>query len=217
VTWTKKGQEFYTEARNLSDAAWRTHDEALGWSNAGLLDLLIPKTDLFRFAYTKSPQQAADELVLMGWWEDRGDAYWIGCRWPHWQQDRVQVVNRRDKWNEAQRRRRRHLLGDHSLCLPDNCEEASTEESTVESTPESAEVSVDDKEVSSDDVSVSKDDSSSDPERNGTEKHLEGEYPKTVSDIEWTAIVRCEGCGGPMTKLDPSQTCHPNCVSSRAS
>jgi hypothetical protein len=118
VTWTKLGDEFAGESSALPDAAFRTHVEALLWSNHRLLDLLIPKRDVSRFAETDDPDTAVKTLVTAGWWEDRGDAYWIGCKFPHWQRDKVQVDNRRKQWAEDQRRSRRHRLDDHSLCLP---------------------------------------------------------------------------------------------------
>jgi hypothetical protein len=124
VTWTKLGDEFAPEAAVLSDPAFRTHVEALCWSNMRLLDLMIAKRDLKRFAETPEPQIAVNELVASGWWEDRGDEWWIGCKWPDWQRDKVQVEHRRQTNGEAQRRRRRHAIGDHSLCL-DSCKEKS--------------------------------------------------------------------------------------------
>jgi hypothetical protein len=119
MTWTKLGDEFAAEAAPLSDMAFRTHVEALMWSNHRLLDLVIPKRDLYRFAETAEPDKAAAELVDKEWWEDRGPVWWIGCRFPHWQRDRVQIDAQRKGWAERQRRSRRHKLGDHSLCLND--------------------------------------------------------------------------------------------------
>jgi hypothetical protein len=135
VTWTKLGDEFPPEARGLTDAEFRTHVEALGWSNTRLLDLLIPKTEVRRFAESPAAQDAPGGLVAKGWWEDRGDDWYIGLRFPEWQRDRQQVEHRRAYLAEAQRRRRAHKAGDHSSCLPATCKNApSTVESTVEST-----------------------------------------------------------------------------------
>lgn len=129
--WTKLGDEFPDEARDLSDAAYRTLTEAWCWSNRRLLDLTIDKRDLKRFAETANPEAAVEELVDMGWWQDLGDGRWfIGCRFSEWQRDRSQVEHRREQLAQAQKRRRRHLVGDHSLCL--NCK--ASDESTVDAT-----------------------------------------------------------------------------------
>lgn len=61
--WTKLGDEAPDEYADLSDAAFRTHIEALCWSNRRLLDLRIPKRDLRRFAFSEGTEQAAKELV----------------------------------------------------------------------------------------------------------------------------------------------------------
>lgn len=118
MTWTKLGDEFSDSAAPLSDAAFRTHVEALGWSNRRLLDLLIPKTQLKRFAETRDPDGAVKELVDTGWWQDVGDSWFVGCYFPEWQRDKVQVEHRREQEAIRQRRKRRHDLDDHSLCLP---------------------------------------------------------------------------------------------------
>lgn len=137
MTWTKLGDEFAPEAAVLSDSAFRTHVEALCWSNMRLLDLVIAKRDLKRFAETPEPDIAVNELVAAGWWEDRGDEWWIGCKWPDWQRDKVQVEHRRQTNAEAQRRRRRHQLGDHSLCLGKCKDEPSSDDTPDDSSTHS--------------------------------------------------------------------------------
>jgi hypothetical protein len=133
MTWTKLGDEFTDEAAPLSDAAFRTHVEALCWSNRRLLDLVIPKTALRKFAETIDPAQAVKELVETGWWQDTGDAWWIGVHFAEWQRDRVQVEHLRQRKAQDQRRKRRHDLDDHSLCLPGRCKALSPGESPGES------------------------------------------------------------------------------------
>lgn len=118
MTWTKLGDEWPEEARDLSDAAFRMHIEALCWSNRRLLDLRIPKRDVRRFAETDDPDLAVKECVTAGWWVDDGEVWDLSPRFPQWQQDAVQVEHRREKERERQRRNRRHKLDDHSLCLP---------------------------------------------------------------------------------------------------
>jgi hypothetical protein len=117
MTWTKLGDEFPAAARNLSDGAFRTHVEALTWSSSRLLDLMIPKHEVRRFAETLDPDTAVEELLDAGWWQDCGDAGWyIGCRFAEWQLERSVIDHRRALAAERQRRKRLHASGDHSLC-----------------------------------------------------------------------------------------------------
>src|SRR4051812_17547972 len=96
MTWTKLGDEFPDEARDLSDAAFRTHVEALCWSNRRGLDLNIPKRDLKRFAETNQPERAVEDLLRAGWWEDSGEDWSIGSQFPDWQLDAAVVAQRRE-------------------------------------------------------------------------------------------------------------------------
>lgn len=121
MTWTKLGDEFFPEVADLSDAAAILHVKALGWSNWRLLDLVVPRKDLKRFAFieSKSVDDAVAELIEAGWWQQiDADTYWIGTRFPEWQRDKVQVEHLRQRKAADQRRKRRHELGDHSMCLP---------------------------------------------------------------------------------------------------
>lgn len=74
MTWTKVSDDFSDDCWQLSDRAFRLHVEGLIWSNRKLLDLLLDKDDLRRWA--KHPD-AAEELVACGWWADEGDRYRI--------------------------------------------------------------------------------------------------------------------------------------------
>lgn len=120
MTWTKLGEEFGDAARKLSDAAFRTHVEALMWSNRRLLDLLIDPDDIRRFAETKHPEEAVAELVDAGWWRDEGEGWFIGCKFDDWQLEKSVVEVRREQSALRQRRHRMHGAGDHSLCT-DRC------------------------------------------------------------------------------------------------
>jgi hypothetical protein len=135
MTWTKLGDEFPDDAADLSDAAFRTHVEALAWSNRRLLDLLVPKRDLRRFAFSDSADLVVPELIKAGWWEEHGEYWWIGCRYPQWQQDRAQVQDKRDRDAERQRRKRKHDRGDHAECLPQNCPAARMSRATSRRDP----------------------------------------------------------------------------------
>jgi len=133
MTWTKLGDEFAVEARDLTDAEYRTHTEALIWSNWRLLDMMVPKRDLHRFAESPHAEAAVAGLVAKGWWQDHGRSWFVGVRFPEWQRDRAQVEHRRAYLSAAQRRSRKHKAGDHSECLPQSrCRQPSTVDSTVD-------------------------------------------------------------------------------------
>jgi hypothetical protein len=125
MTFTRLGDEYPAEARNLTDAEFRTHTEALTWSNWRLLDLHIPKEDVKRFAETGVPiARVTAGLVAKGWWRDDGAAWYIGLVHPEWQFSAFEV--RADKSRSAARMRRvrRHKANDHSLCDSANCQDA---------------------------------------------------------------------------------------------
>jgi hypothetical protein len=121
MPFTLLGDEFSddTDLAALSDAAVRTHIDALVWSSSRLLDLEIPKKDLARFAFSEDRAGAVAELVKAGWWIDLGDRWRVVHRaiwqWTKAQHEQRQLVNRR-----AQKHRR----GDHSLCLAGKCSHA---------------------------------------------------------------------------------------------
>jgi hypothetical protein len=117
MSWTKLGDEFSDEARDLTDAEFRTHVEALNWSNRRLLDLMIPKRDLRRFAESRDAEAAAAGLVAKGWWSSL-KAHWdIGLRFPEWQLERTVIEHRREGAALRKRRQRLHESGDHSTCI----------------------------------------------------------------------------------------------------
>jgi hypothetical protein len=124
VTWTKLGDEYGIEARDLTDAEFRTHTEALVWSNYRLLDLHIPKRDVMRFAESAAAADAVEGLAVKGWWEDRGDSWYIGLRFADWQAEKADTDRRRELAALRTRRWRKHKLGDHSLCTARGCKEA---------------------------------------------------------------------------------------------
>jgi hypothetical protein len=80
MTWVKTGDEFVDDAADLSDAAVRTHMDALHWSARRLLDLHVPKRDLPRFAFSPDAGRAVDELVTVGWWLDKGSSWYLAYR-----------------------------------------------------------------------------------------------------------------------------------------
>jgi hypothetical protein len=127
MSWTKFGDEYPVEARELTDAEWRTHGEALMWSNWRLLDLHIPKKDVRRFAEYDSPVSldvVIAGLLSKGWWRDDGAEWYIGLVHPDWQRDAGEVRTAQARAAARMRRIRRHRNGDHSLCDASTCEDA---------------------------------------------------------------------------------------------
>ena len=115
------GAEMAYQGAELSDAAWRTHCEALIWSRQRTLDGSIPKRDLPRFAYSANAGEAVVELIEREWWEDRGE-YWVLIFGMEWQVTKKQLEARRAADRKRQNRRRAHADGDHTLCVdPDHC------------------------------------------------------------------------------------------------
>lgn len=121
MTWCKLGDEFPAAARDLTDAEYRMHVDALCWSALRLLDLHIPKAEVRRFAESPDAEAAVKGLAVKGWWEDLGDTWYIGLKFPEWQLERVVAEKRREDDALRQRRRRMHKAGDHSLCLAGHC------------------------------------------------------------------------------------------------
>ena len=121
MTWTKLGDEFADAAWLLSDAAYRTHTEALQWSNRLGLDLVIPKRHLHRFAFSEHAEAGAAELCAEGWWKDDGDYWDISPHFADWQVESAVVEQRRADAALRQRRHRMHKADDHRLCLPGHC------------------------------------------------------------------------------------------------
>lgn len=101
MTWTKFSDDFSDDCWQLSDAAFRLHVEGLVWSNRKLLDLVLRKDEVQRWA--KNPE-AATELVDRGWWEDRGDRYFIVHHGAY--QRAADAVVHQQKINRANRAKR---------------------------------------------------------------------------------------------------------------
>lgn len=121
VTWTKLGDEYSDEARDLTDAEYRTHTDALIWSNRRGLDLMIPKRDLRKFAESPDAETAVEGLVAKDWWADEGNQWNVGLRFAEWQLERVVIVQRKEANALRVRRSRLHKAGDHSICITGNC------------------------------------------------------------------------------------------------
>lgn len=118
MTRTRLGEEFGEAARDLTDVGFRTHVDALCWSNWRGLDLLIPKRDLRRFGESPDAEAAAAGLVAKGWWADRDECWYVGLRFPEWQLERAVVEQQKEASALRARRIRMHKAGDYSAWGP---------------------------------------------------------------------------------------------------
>lgn len=197
--WTKIGDEFVDDAADLSDAAVRTHLEALAWSNRRLLDLVIPKRDLRRFAFSETADAAVTELVNVGWWEDCGNCWALVYR-PEWQQSREQVEKRR----EDNLRSQWHRRGKHDLCVVGKCAALSADDTRADARADTD------------------DDDGADPGRVGSVSGQALEDGTTAQPVLTTVpepdsygLANCVECGD-RAKLDALGTCSDFCAAAVA-
>jgi hypothetical protein len=110
MSWLKKSDDFAIDCRDLSDAAYRTHDEGLLWAMHRLNRGRFAKRELYRFAETMDPDKAAAELVEAGLWKDLGDSYEIVHCMPDQEEPDV-LTKRRADTAERTRKWRRKAAG----------------------------------------------------------------------------------------------------------
>lgn len=77
MTWAKTGSEFPLDAYNveLSDAAYRTHHEAITYLfTLERMDCYVRADEVRRFCGSAHAEMAVQELVGQGWWaiQDKG-------------------------------------------------------------------------------------------------------------------------------------------------
>jgi hypothetical protein len=116
MTWSKRGQEFSDECAmaGLTDAAYRTHSEAIDWLyRIEELSLLIPKRMLPRFAGSDSVGDAVEQLVGLGFWRTCGSSWEIVHHGDVIRQSIVAQQDKRgrDKRAQAAARERRARAG----------------------------------------------------------------------------------------------------------
>jgi len=114
MTWSKYGSEYSDELANsgVSDAAYRTHTEAIGWLyRVEDLKLRIPKHLVRRFAGSEEHEAAAKELADLGIWRDHGDT-WEIIHHAEVIRSSVQAQRqKRDRDKRAQSARRKRVSG----------------------------------------------------------------------------------------------------------
>ena len=114
MVWAKLDDAYGDECAVLSDAAFRTHTEGLGWTMRRVTEGRITMRDLRRFAETDDPDKAVAELVEHGWWEDHssGDGWMILHDMPcqrtreQIEADRAATAERQRRWREAHGKRK---------------------------------------------------------------------------------------------------------------
>lgn len=112
MTWLKLSDDFHRECARvgLSDAAYRTHVEALGWAMERETGGRITFRDLRRFAETIDPRKAVAELVAADLWQDAEDGWVISHHMEHQPEPDV-LAKRRENNAERQRQYRRRAAG----------------------------------------------------------------------------------------------------------
>lgn len=110
MTWTKLGDEFATECRDLSDAAFRTHVEGLNWAMKRETGGHVDARDVKRFAESPHADMAVDELVATGWWSIDGQGYRINHHMEH-QPEPDLIAKRRELTAQRVKKHRRKKAG----------------------------------------------------------------------------------------------------------
>lgn len=123
MTWTKIDENFPEDCARvqLSDAAVRTHLEALVWSMRRENGGRLRARDLDRLADTEHPEAAADELVSVGFWTQLPDGWQVEHQMGHQLEPEV-IAARRAMNAERQRKYRRNAAG-----LPEDDPDPTTE------------------------------------------------------------------------------------------
>lgn len=110
MTWTKLSDDYGDECRDLSDAAFRTHTEALIWAMRRETGGYIEARDVRRFAESPHADAAVDELVAVGWWSIERQGYRIRHHMEH-QPEPDLIAKRRELTAERVRKHRRKKAG----------------------------------------------------------------------------------------------------------
>ena len=106
MTWLKLPDDFDDSADDLTDAAYRTHVNALLYVMRRETGPRFPKRKLRLFAGTSDPDAAVPELLACAFWKDHGDEYEVVHGMEHQPEPEVLAKRRADD-AERQRRKRR--------------------------------------------------------------------------------------------------------------
>lgn len=120
MTWVKTGTEFPDDALDaeLSDAAYRTHHEAITWLyKVERTDCYISAAALRRFAGSPHAELAVTELVNLGWWRVQQQGYEVVHHGDVIRQSLAAQVKKREydkKLAKQRRARERRVVNDVS-------------------------------------------------------------------------------------------------------
>lgn len=126
MTWAKIDDSMFDRPSMLTlDRGIRlVHMEALAWCCKHLTDGLVPRHALRRLTDEPDIDAAAAALVAVGVWREV-DAGWELVDFHDDQLSADEVRDRQERARLRQERRRKHVDGDHSLCLSRYCKGAS--------------------------------------------------------------------------------------------
>lgn len=110
MTWTKLSDDFSDDCRALSDAAFRTHTEALIWSMRRETGGYLEAREVRRFAESPHADAAVDELIACGWWSIERQGYRINHHMEH-QPEPDLIATRRALTADRVKRHRRKKAG----------------------------------------------------------------------------------------------------------
>jgi hypothetical protein len=110
MTWLKLSDDWYRVCRGLSDAAFRTHTEAMAWTMDCETGGAISQRDIPRFAESPHVNEAITELIAMGFWTPIGDDFQLVVGMEYQPEPEV-LAKRRELTAERQRKYRRKAVG----------------------------------------------------------------------------------------------------------
>lgn len=112
MTWLKLSDDFHDESADLSDAAYRTHVEGLGWVMRRETGGYLSRRDVRRCMETADPDEAIAELLEKEFWRMEGDGFRIVHHMQHQPEPEV-LARRRELASERQRKKRLKAAGVH--------------------------------------------------------------------------------------------------------
>lgn len=107
MTWTKLSDDFSDQCHALSDAAFRTHVEALVWIMRRETGGYIDAREVKRFAESPHAEAAVDELVSVGWWSFERQGYRVHHHMEHQPEPDVIAKRREDTAHRVRKHRRK--------------------------------------------------------------------------------------------------------------
>lgn len=117
MTWTKTGAEFASDAANvdLTDAAFRTHFEAIEWLyRVERMDCHVPGKLVRRIAGSEDHEAAVQQLLDVGFWRRCGDDFEVIHHGDVIRQSLAWQLKKREQDKARQRKRRRRLAAEES-------------------------------------------------------------------------------------------------------